>query len=135
LKIIADTNILISAFLYPNGINARALLHVSQNHELYLSDYNVSELHDVIERKFSDRMPDVDAFLAKFAYELIIAPISPEKLINDPKDAPILNAAIIEDIDLVISSDNHFYELSISRPAVKTATDFLKQEGFDLGNP
>jgi predicted nucleic acid-binding protein len=54
-----------------------------------------------------------------------LAPISPEKLISDPKDAPILNAAIVEDVDLIISSDKHFHELSLKRPAVATAEEFL----------
>jgi predicted nucleic acid-binding protein len=75
-------------------------------------------------------MSNIDALLAKFTYKLVIAPISPEKLISDPKDAPILNAAIIEDVDVIISGDKHFHELSIEHPAVMTVSAFLIAEGY-----
>jgi putative PIN family toxin of toxin-antitoxin system len=125
MKVLTDTNILISAMLYPNGTSSRALLHAANYHDLYLSDYNISELREVVEQKFPDKMAHIDAFLAKFTYSLVIAPISPEKLISDPKDAPILNAAIIEDVDLIISGDKHFRELSLKRPVVVTVAEFL----------
>ena len=124
MKVLADTNILFSALLYPNGGPSQALLYISENYELVLSDFNISELRDIVERKAPQQMADVDVFLAKLSYELITAPISPEKLINDPKDAPILNAAIIADVDIIISGDKHFTELALERPVVKTATEF-----------
>ena len=126
MKVLADTNILFSALLYPNGGPSQALLFISENYELVLSDFNISELRDIVERKTPQQMADVDVFLAKLSYELITAPISPEKLINDPKDAPVLNAAIIADVDIIISGDKHFTELSLERPVVKTATEFIR---------
>ena len=129
MKVVIDTNVLISAFLYPDGIPSRALLHAVNNHTLLLSDYNISELYDVAERKFPGRMSDIDAFLTEFSYELIIAPISPDKRINDPKDAPVLNAVIIGYADVLISGDHHFHELSISRPKLMTAAKFLSSDG------
>ena len=93
MRVLVDTNILFSTMLYPDGMSGRALMHVSENCELILSDYNISELREIVERKVPDKMADIDVFLAKLAYEHVIAPISPEKLISDPKDAPVLNAS------------------------------------------
>jgi len=104
---------------------SKALLFISDNYELVLSDYNISELREIVERKTPQHMADVDVLLAKLSYELITAPISPEKLINDPKDAPVLNAAIIADVDIIISGDKHFKELVLERPVVKTAAEFV----------
>jgi len=65
MKVLVDTNILFSALLYPDGLPGRALLYISENHELVLSDYNISELRDIVERKAPEQMADVDALLVK----------------------------------------------------------------------
>jgi predicted nucleic acid-binding protein len=57
---------------------------------------------------------------------LILTPREPSKLIADPKDAPILNAAIIEDVDIIISGDRHFLALDMERPKVLTAAQYLE---------
>jgi putative PIN family toxin of toxin-antitoxin system len=129
LKILADTNILISALLYPNSKPSLALLHAAKYHVLILSDYNIAELRRVADMKFAKTQPDIDLFLAELAYELVLAPRSPQKLIADPKDAPILNAAIIESVDIVISGDKHFLLLDIERPKVLTAAAYLNRMG------
>jgi putative PIN family toxin of toxin-antitoxin system len=126
LRILVDTNILISALLYPQGSPSRALLHAAENHELFLSDYNISELHHVVKKKFPHMMADIDVLLAKLSFELVVAPISPEKLISDPKDAPVLNAALVADIDIIISGDKHFHELILKRPIVKSAIQYIE---------
>jgi len=126
LKILVDTNILISALIYPAFKPALALLHAASHHDLILSDSNISEFYRVAKNKFSRTLADIDVFLAELAYELVPAPVSPQKLINDPKDMPILNAAIIEDVDIIISGDKHFTNLNIERPQIMKAAEYLK---------
>jgi hypothetical protein len=45
--------------------------------------------------------------------------------IVDPKDAPILNAAILENADVLISGDNHFLSLGLERPIILTPAQYL----------
>ena len=103
MKVLADTNILISALLYPNSNPGKALMCVAEHHNLVLTDYNIAELRNVTRRKFPHKEADIDVLLSKLTYELVPAPLSPQKLISDPKDAPILNAAIISGVDIIIS--------------------------------
>ncbi len=131
MKILADTNILISAMLFPRSKPAQALLHAARNHELILSDRNVFELRDVLGRKAPHILPDVDVFLAELAYELVLAPEYPVKLISDPKDQPILNAAIMSDVDIIISGDKHFLKLDMTQPRAITAAQYLTLVGVD----
>lgn len=131
MKILADTNILISAMLFPNSKPAKALLHAARNHELVLSDYNIYELRDVLGRKVPHILPDVDVFLAELRFEIIIAPEYPEKLIEDPKDQPILNAAIVSDVDIIISGDKHFLKLDTKKPRTVTAAQYLDYVGSE----
>ena len=126
MRILVDTNILISALLYPDSVPAKALYHVADNHDFVLSDHNIAEFRRIAKDKFSKTQADIDLFLTKLAYEIILAPESPQMLIADPKDAPILNAAIIEEVDIIISGDKHFLSLDMDRPKVVTAAEYLE---------
>jgi len=44
---------------------------------------------------------------------------------NDPKDEPILSAAILADVDIIISGDKHFLSLDIEKPKPMNAADYL----------
>ena len=131
MRILIDTNVLISALFYPNSKPAKAMLHAADNHELIITDHNISELRRIAAEKFSDRQADIDLFLAELTYELILAPEAPLKLINDPKDAPILNAAILSDVDVIISGDKHFLELDMERPMAMKPADYLRYVDAD----
>jgi predicted nucleic acid-binding protein len=126
MRVMADTNIVFSALLFPDSTPARALLCAAHNHTLILCDHIVSELFDAVSRKRPDLSPDVDVFLAEFPHETAIAPREPSKLIADPRDAPIPNAAILEDVDVIISGDKHFLNLDMERPKVMTAAGYLE---------
>lgn len=126
MKVLADTNILMSALLWPHSKPAAALLHAARYHDLVLCDHIIYELRDVLRRKASDALADVEVFLAELAYDLVPAPEHPEKLISDAKDQPILNAAIIAGVDVIISGDKHFLRLDIERPRVMTASQYLE---------
>jgi len=125
MKIMADTNILFSSLLLPESRPAKALFHITEQHNLILCDYIISELRRIVSRKRPDLLADIDLFLTKLPYELITAPLQPGKLIADPKDHPILNAAIIADVDIIISGDKHFLTLEMEHPKTMSVADFL----------
>ena len=125
MKIMTDTNILFSAILLPESRPAKALFYIMEYHNLILCDYIISELRNVISRKKPSLLADADVFIAKLPYELISAPQEPGKLISDPKDHPILNAAIIADVDIIISGDKHFLELKMQHPKTMSVAEFL----------
>ena len=53
---------------------------------------------------------------------------------SDPKDEPILNAAILADVDLIISGDKHFLSLDIERPKPMNSADYLNMSKQDNGD-
>jgi putative PIN family toxin of toxin-antitoxin system len=131
LKILVDTNILISAMFYPKSNPARALHHAADHHDLVLSDHNVAEFRRIAKEKFSGVEADIDLFLTELTYELILAPEAPQKLIGDPKDAPILNAAIVAGVDVIISGDKHFLSLELERPKTMKVSEYLEYVGAE----
>ena len=124
MKILVDSNVLISALLYPNSVPAKALYHAADNHDLILTDHNVSEVRRTVKEKFADKHADVESFLTELSYELVLAPEKIQKAMNDPKDEPILSAAILADVD-IISGDKHFLSLDIEKPKPMNAADYL----------
>jgi predicted nucleic acid-binding protein len=86
---------------------------------------NIAESYRVVGEKFPTKLPDVNALLNKLSYELITAPLSARTLIADPKDAPVLNAAILHEGDIIISGDKHFLQMDMKHPKVLKATEFL----------
>lgn len=131
MKILVDTNILISAILFPYSKVARTLLYIADNHDIVLCDQNILELREVLSRKRPEKLPDIEVLLVELSYELIPAAYHAEKLIRDAKDQPILNAAIIAGVDIILTGDKDFLSLDIENPMCMNVAMFLEQEGIE----
>lgn len=131
MRILVDTNILISALLFPKSKPSKALIYVSEYHEMVLCDRNLYELRDVLKRKAPNSLPDAEVLLNELSYELIPATYNAEKLIRDAKDQPILNAAIVADVDIILTGDKDFLCLDMEHPKCMTVTEFFEREGVE----
>lgn len=127
MRILADTNILISALLWRQSKPNAALLHVAHNHELVICDQNISELKSVLLRKAPQSLPDAEVFLAELAYDLVPAVEHAQKLIRDAKDQPILNAAIVSGVDIILTGDKDFLCLDMEVPRCMTPAQYLDE--------
>ena len=132
MRILIDTNILFSALLFPHSKPAQALLHAVDHHEIVLCDRNIAELRDILNRKAPKYLPDAEVLIAELPYELIPAVDHAEKLIRDAKDQPILNAAIVADVDVILTGDKDFLSLEMEHPRCLTVAQFLEEEGVEL---
>ena len=96
MKVMIDTNIIISAALFPNGRVAAALMKaLMPPYEPVVCDYVVDELHRKFREKFPDKMVELEAFLftALQSIEIVSTPeeeTEAELTIRDVKDRPIL---------------------------------------------
>ncbi len=131
MRIMIDSNVLVSAVYNPNSKPALAVRDVCENHELLLCDHIIAECYDVVGRKFPQHIPVLDRLLTSLGYSLVVAPRGTGAPIADPKDAPILNAAILEDVDIIISGDRHFLSLDMERPKVLTPAGYLEAIGLE----
>lgn len=131
MKILIDTNILFSAILFPHSKPALALLHAARYHDIVLCDRNIYELRDILKRKAPKALTDAEVLLAELSYELIPATYHAEKLIRDAKDQPILNAAIVFGVDVILTGDKDFLSLDLEHPRPMTASEFLEMEGAE----
>lgn len=74
MRIAIDTNILISAILFPNGRINELMRVIAERHKLILSSFVIEELMGVVKRKFTGKKEAVDHFLSKFPYEMVYTP-------------------------------------------------------------
>ncbi len=127
LKILVDSNVIISALLWPNSNPANALVVVIQEHELYLCGQILNELNDVFKRKAPHALSALSKFIDELDYIKVSEADSGLVTIGDIKDQPILNAAIAADVDVIITGDKHFLKLDIDKPDIVNPSSFLQR--------
>ncbi len=131
MKVFLDTNILVSAALFPQGSPAHA--YEKATHAPYkaiVSDVVVSELRDVFARKFPKKLDVLDRFwaIATEDVEVVGTPEleqDAEGAVRDVKDRPILRAAIACGADVLVTGDKDFLESGLTTPRIMTAAEFL----------
>ncbi len=131
MKILIDTNILISAILNPNGLPYLAYKKaVTYPNKGIICEQNVLELNEIFHRKFPTKIQFLETFLSLASTSLTVVPIpklpeKSEKQIRDIKDRPILRAAISSNVDILLTGDKDFLESNIKHPLPLTASEFL----------
>jgi len=136
MRVMLDTNILVSAFVFRSRKIYAVIDHIVSHHELVISSYVVDELKDVVNRKFPKMADALDEFLMTLSFTLAFSPkLIPTGLfeIRDISDAPILYTAIIEGIDILITGDKDFDEVEIEKPDIMTIADFEKKYMAERG--
>ena len=130
MKVMLDTNILISAFVFKSKKMNELIYKLSKKHEIIICSYTVEELKELIDTKFKVSQKDLDEFLKIFPFNLVYSPTSVDnKLFNirDKDDYIILHTAIIEDVDIFITGDKDFNDIDIDKPEIMNATEFLEK--------
>lgn len=127
MRIMIDTNVVISALLKQGSVPDIVLNDVCENHDLILCDLIVSESYDVAKRRFPNKIDVLDDLFAQMRYDLVPAPRTGKIQIRDVKDQPILNAAITYGVDMLITGDKHFLELDLEIPQIITPSEYKKQ--------
>lgn len=132
MKVMIDTNIFISAALFPKGRVAKALMKAFMPpYEPVICDYIVDELHRKFREKFPEKMVEMEAFFFTALQYIKVVKVPEEELleeqkIRDIKDRPILRAALNAGADLFLTGDKDFLESSIEDPRIISVADFLE---------
>ncbi|MCL2298173.1 MAG: putative toxin-antitoxin system toxin component, PIN family [Proteobacteria bacterium] len=135
MKCMLDTNILVSAALFPKSVSAEAYMKaVAPPHRSVVCDYSMEEFRRVFNEKFPHRVPDHDRFVSMMALSVEIVFTPPEEAreesesqIRDVNDRPILRAALAAKVDALITGDKDFLETKIDGLKILSAAGFLQQ--------
>ena len=132
MRVMIDTNIFISAVLFPNGKASAALKKALVSpYQPVTCDYVINELHRKFDEKFPERISELDSFLniALSVIDVVKTPdviVKAEGLIRDKKDRPILRAALDAGADLFLTGDKDFLESAVTDPRILSVAQFLE---------
>lgn len=134
MRVLIDTNVLISAALYPDSIPYHAYVKAATypNHGM-ICEQNADEMKRIFNKKFPDRISALDRFLsmAMLTLELVPVPVDEilsESKLRDAKDRPILRAALSADADIILTGDKDFLESGLKKPKAMTPKEFLSAD-------
>jgi putative PIN family toxin of toxin-antitoxin system len=129
VRVVFDTNVFVSAFVFPGGQGERAFLLASRRHvSLYTSLAILRETAHVLRDKFSQPDEDVRAALRRITRTAeVMRPITCVTILADRADNHILECALAAHADLVVTGDRPFLALKrFEGIAIVRLADFLR---------
>ena len=127
-RVVFDTNILVSALVFPGGRGEAALRRIIvETDQLVLSRPVVDELLDVLARKFARDAEEL-AHIAVFVTELavIVAPKRRLRIVKDDPDNRILECAVAGRAEVIVTGDKALLALKLYRKIrIMTLREYL----------
>lgn len=118
MRIMLDTNVLISAFVF-GGKTGRLLMQLlDSEHELYISEYVDQEFKDKMQMKWPDKAEKIYQLYHTMSFNFCKSTKERLGKLRDAKDIPVLSDAIVETIDLILTGDKDFLEADLENPLV-----------------
>ena len=128
MKIMLDTNILISALVF--GGRARILVErlLVSEHEVWVSGYVKEEFSAKLHEKWPAKAEKLLEIFEKLPFHFCES--TGERLgdLRDEKDIPVLSDALYYRMDVILTGDKDFLEAELERPLIfslKMLDDFL----------
>ena len=131
MRVLVDTNVLVSAFL-ARGMPSLALIKATTSPcRGLIAEQSIDELERVFNRKFPKRLPLLHEFLSETLPTLELVPIpaienEAEAQIRDASDRPILRAALAANADVLLTGDKDFLEAGLTGLEVLTPAQFMR---------
>jgi putative PIN family toxin of toxin-antitoxin system len=117
MKVVFDTNILVSALVFPGGRADIALRRIIEERDrLLLSKPILDELLGILARKFSrdsEELAHVAVFLSDLS--IVVKPRRKLAVLADDPDNRILECAVTGGADAIVTGDNALLDLKTFR--------------------
>ena len=131
MRVMFDTNIVISAAFFPNGAAAKFCRLVLSRHRVFVSSYSLDEAWDVARRKFRGNERALDVFMQNNGISMLKTPENLDGFllphIRDMDDYPVLASAMNADMDVLVTGDKDFDDVKINRPQIMTIAAFTER--------
>lgn len=133
MRVMLDTNVLISAFVFQSRHLTGMIDILTEGHTIVLSSYVINELKMVVAEKFSHKSTSLNMFLTNLPFEFVHTPDHIDEgqypPLRDQADVPVLATAILADVDILLTGDKDFENLPLERPAILTPARFMQLHG------
>lgn len=131
-RLLVDTNVFFSGIIY-GGAEAELLRTVENGtYSLLAADFVIEEIRRIIGLKAPAYLDAFNAFLEEMPHDRV--PHAPahlvedaKKIMRDPKDAPVLAAALHGKADCLVTGDKDFFTPEVrAKIRVATARELLE---------
>ena len=128
MRILIDTNVLVSAFVFGGQAGTLMKMLFESSHKLLVSDYVDAEFKAILEMKWKERSGMVYSLYHTLPFEFCES--SPQQMgyLRDTKDIPVLSDALFHHVDVILTGDRDFIEAGLEQPLVFSPSmllDFL----------
>ncbi len=131
MRIMLDTNVLLSAVIFRSTSMQNMMQRIMEDHRLVLSSYVMDECYEVVQRKKPALVAALDRLFESIPFEMVHTPQNlPEHdwfTIRDKDDEKVLYAAIAADVDILITGDKDFCDIVIEKPEILTPAQFQQR--------
>ncbi|MBQ1837657.1 MAG: putative toxin-antitoxin system toxin component, PIN family [Neisseriaceae bacterium] len=118
MRILVDTNVLISAIVF-GGMPRNLLLNIIKNgHQLFVSSYIDLEFHDKIKKKWINQYQKIYAIYRQIGFIFIESTTQTLGNLRDKKDIPVLSNAIYHQMDIILTGDKDFLLADLEKSLV-----------------
>ena len=113
MKIVLDTNVLISSIVATTGISQEVVSRVEENHVLILSDYILDEFKKNLIQKFDLSLSEVASIVSSLIENAVVlqVKVNPKIHFSDSKDVPILSLLEVAKAHYFITGDKELLSL------------------------
>ena len=132
MKILLDTNVLISAMIFGGKAGQLLSMLFDSEHELYVSEYVDKEFKEKLDIKWPDKSQRIYELYHKMAFHFCESSKSQRGELRDVKDVPVLSDALYHEVDMILTGDKDFLESDIEQPLIFSPgmmTDYLNSRG------
>lgn len=129
MRVMLDTNVLLSALLFPGQKFDSLLENIFSFHELVISNFLLDELRKVVKKKFPTKTEALERFISAISFEFVIIPEKFEQVvpIRDTNDYPVLQSAFTGNVDVLVTGDKDFMDLNLPRPEILTPAAYIEK--------
>ena len=126
MKIMLDTNILISAFVFGGKVRDVLKILFDMKCKLYISEYVDTEFQLILNKKWSNRAEKIYSLYRSMDFVFCSSTSETFGHLRDEKDIPVLSDAIYHNVDILLTGDKDFLEADIETPQVVSPSELLE---------
>lgn len=130
MRIVLDTNVLISAFI-TRGVCRRLFEHCVESHQIVISEFILNEFSNTLIRKFGFAKEEVGQASASLNLcSELVAPVAfEEQICRDPDDDHVLGTAVAGNSDYIVTGDHDLLVLERFRTVeIVSPSEFMDYE-------
>ena len=126
MKVMLDTNVLISAFVFGGKVRNALKILFEADCEIYISEYVDAEFKRILQVKWGNRADKIYALYRSMDFIFCSSTSETFGYLRDEKDIPVLSDAIYHDVDILLTGDKDFLEADIETPQIISPSELLE---------